>query len=269
MVGDQEQYAVAMALMARSLGMPARVVMGFKPPAYGPTVDITGRSVTAWVEIPFDGVGWVAFDPTPDEAKVPQQKDDKQAATQPKNRLQPPPPPPDSKKAETQSVKDADQDDQQQEDKKDDDLPPPASATHWGRWVLIGASPLVLLLPLALILGLKLNRRRRRRSGPPAARIAGGWSQILDTATDLGHPPVPGATRAETAAAIDTSFGGATAVLARTADSRVWAPEVIDPADADRFWTEVDAAVLGMGSSRGLLRRLRARVSIASLRRRD
>lgn len=269
MVGDQEQYAVAMALMARSLGLPARVVMGFKPLSYGPSVDITGRSVTAWVEVPFAGVGWVAFDPTPDEAKVPQQKDDKQAATQPKNRLQPPPPPPDSKKAETQSVKDANQDDQQEQDKKDDDLPPPASATHWARWVLIGLSPLVLILPIALILGLKLLRRRRRRSGSPAARIAGGWSHILDTATDLGQPPTRGATRAETATAIDSSFGGATAVLARTADSRVWAPDVIDPADAERFWTGVDEAVLGMSSSRGPWRRLRARLSIASLRRRD
>lgn len=31
MVGDSEQYASAMALMARSLGLPSRVVLGFLP----------------------------------------------------------------------------------------------------------------------------------------------------------------------------------------------------------------------------------------------
>jgi len=67
MVGDDEQYAVAMALMARQLGIPARVVMGFYPAnakATG-TVSITGDDVHAWVEVDFAGAGWVSFDPTP------------------------------------------------------------------------------------------------------------------------------------------------------------------------------------------------------------
>ena len=33
LVGDEEQYAVTMALMARELGLPARVVLGFVPPS--------------------------------------------------------------------------------------------------------------------------------------------------------------------------------------------------------------------------------------------
>ena len=59
MVGDDEQYAVAMALMARKLGIPARVVMGFYPdweeldPAPA-KIEITGDDVHAWVEIEFD-----------------------------------------------------------------------------------------------------------------------------------------------------------------------------------------------------------------------
>src|SRR6478735_180850 len=243
MVGDQEQYAVTMALMARSLGLPARVVMGFRPTSYAGTVDVTGAMVTAWVEIPFAGAGWVAFDPTPDEAKVPQQKDDKQSAASPQNRLQPPPPPPDTKQGDTQSVKDADQQDDQQDEKKDDDLPPPASGTHWVRWVLIGLSPLVLLVPFALVILLKLVRRRRQQQGPPVARIAGGWARLMDAATDLGAPRPRGATRLETAGALDSRFGGSTALLAREADTYVWAPDEVESADADRFWADVDGAV--------------------------
>mgnify|MGYP002227035718 FL=1 len=85
MVGDSEQYASAMALMARSLGLPSRVVLGFLPKddegeisesrteEQGTTTitKFTGNDVTAWVEIKLDGYGWVAFYPTPKETKVP------------------------------------------------------------------------------------------------------------------------------------------------------------------------------------------------------
>ncbi|GMA94041.1 hypothetical protein GCM10025881_08650 [Pseudolysinimonas kribbensis] len=55
MVGDQEQYASLMALMARSMNDPARVVMGFAPkvPSSGGPVTVTGDDVTAWVEVDF------------------------------------------------------------------------------------------------------------------------------------------------------------------------------------------------------------------------
>ena len=85
MVGDSEQYASAMALMARSLGLPSRVVLGFLPKndegeisdsrteKHGKTTTtkFTGNDVTARVEIKLDGYGWVAFYPTPKETKVP------------------------------------------------------------------------------------------------------------------------------------------------------------------------------------------------------
>ena len=76
MVGDEEQYAAAMALMVRHLGYPARVVMGYAPEvAEGDDeVEVVGADVTAWVEVPFEGVGWVSFRPTPDNVDVPQEQ---------------------------------------------------------------------------------------------------------------------------------------------------------------------------------------------------
>ncbi|MEU4803321.1 DUF3488 and transglutaminase-like domain-containing protein [Actinosynnema sp. NPDC023587] len=64
--GFCEQYASAMAIMARSVGLPARVAMGFT--AGFPTGDaqtITTQDAHAWVEIYFPGHGWMVFDPTP------------------------------------------------------------------------------------------------------------------------------------------------------------------------------------------------------------
>ncbi|MGO2112582.1 MAG: transglutaminase-like domain-containing protein, partial [Pseudoclavibacter sp.] len=74
MIGDAEQYASAMALMARELGYPARVVMGLSPesiPEGGGLTDVHGSDITAWVEVPFEGFGWVRFDPTPEQTDVP------------------------------------------------------------------------------------------------------------------------------------------------------------------------------------------------------
>lgn len=64
--GFCEQYASAMAIMARSVGMASRVALGFT--AGFPTGDyqtITSQDAHAWVEIYFPGYGWMVFDPTP------------------------------------------------------------------------------------------------------------------------------------------------------------------------------------------------------------
>ncbi len=61
------QFASTMALMARALGIPARVAIGFLP---GEQVQpnrwqIRANDAHAWPELYFEGVGWVRFEPTP------------------------------------------------------------------------------------------------------------------------------------------------------------------------------------------------------------
>src|SRR5699024_4684989 len=92
MIGDEEQFAAAFALMARSLGYPARVVMGFAPQNVeeGAPVTVTGEDVTAWVEVPFEGVGWISFQPTPDEKEIPQDQNPK-PKTEPQPQVRQPP----------------------------------------------------------------------------------------------------------------------------------------------------------------------------------
>ncbi|MFH1381514.1 MAG: transglutaminaseTgpA domain-containing protein [Chloroflexota bacterium] len=61
-------FASAMAVMARQIGLPARVAGGYLPGIIDP---LTGAHIVragdahAWVEIHFQRYGWVAFDPTP------------------------------------------------------------------------------------------------------------------------------------------------------------------------------------------------------------
>jgi transglutaminase-like putative cysteine protease len=61
-------YAGAMALMLRSLGIPARVAAGFTSGKYDPkshTWTVTDHDAHMWVEAWFRGYGWLTFDPTP------------------------------------------------------------------------------------------------------------------------------------------------------------------------------------------------------------
>jgi transglutaminase-like putative cysteine protease len=66
--GHCEYFASSMAVMLRTLGIPSRVVTGFRSDEFN---DLTGNYIIrakdahAWVEAYFPGYGWRMFDPTP------------------------------------------------------------------------------------------------------------------------------------------------------------------------------------------------------------
>ena len=136
-----------------------------------------------------------------------------------------------------------------------------------GIWV--GIPLLIIGVPVGLILWLKARRRKRRRQAAVLSdRISGGWDQIVDSATDFGYRAPSLLTRSETAADVDSRLGTSTAVLAKRADARIFGPEDVDEAEAERFWADVDAALLGLGAGRSRWRRWRAALSTGSLLRR-
>jgi transglutaminase-like putative cysteine protease len=68
-VGYCQQFATAFAILARHLGFPTRVAVGFLPgetdSATPDTYVVTGNETHAWPEVLFAGYGWVPFEPTP------------------------------------------------------------------------------------------------------------------------------------------------------------------------------------------------------------
>lgn len=71
-------FATAMAVLCRAEGIPARYVEGYRVYAEADGVTaVTGEDAHAWVEVYLDGIGWVAFDPTPGEndGEGPSQRD--------------------------------------------------------------------------------------------------------------------------------------------------------------------------------------------------
>jgi len=66
-VGFCEQISTSLAVMLRSLGIPAREAVGYVPGSYNPVTDlyeVRADDAHAWVQVWFPGYGWQSFDPT-------------------------------------------------------------------------------------------------------------------------------------------------------------------------------------------------------------
>ena len=66
--GYCEQFAGSYAAMARSLGLPSRVAVGFTPGEFDPEINayrVTGKHAHAWPEVWMEDIGWLRFEPTP------------------------------------------------------------------------------------------------------------------------------------------------------------------------------------------------------------
>lgn len=203
---DKEGFCVhfsfTMAAMARTLGIPARVAVGFTPgtvQADG-SVSVGLRDAHAWPELYFEGVGWTRFEPTPSRGSTP-------AYTRPDAPSQNPSDPAlptDGASAAPTAAPSASESCPAQMRRQGEcgasAAPGAADPTEPGTpvgtvvlWVL-GALA-VLTLPLVpMFLRTRIRSRRLGSSGgrtaaDASARVMAAWREITDTAWDHGIPP--------------------------------------------------------------------------------
>lgn len=264
-VGNDEQYAAAMALLADQLGMPARVVVGFAPDvAEGEMAEVTGSDIAAWVEVAVDGHGWVPLFPTPPEDQRP-----KPADTQPlppPDQFVPPPPSPTTTVVDATGAGEAGTSECQGDD-CERETSTPTEVPVWVKLAgLVVGVPLLLFGSVTGALGGAKSRRRHRRrtSGPPSARIAAGWDEVCDLARDLGDVTPQRSTRRETAVIVDRP---GIADLARRADTLVFGPVAIDEPAIEHYWQDVQTTRASMLGPLGRVDRWKALVNPTSLRR--
>ena len=240
LIGDQEQYASAFALMARSFNYPARVVMGFAPEvgAGQGAVTVLGGDVTAWVEVAFEGVGWVPFYPTPDDTDIPQDQNPKpQSEPQPQVRQ-----PPRTQTDENDLVAGVEVNDS---DDKDNGLfEIPGWAIAIGLALLIPAA--LIFIPLFLIGAAKARRAARRRNAKKGdVAAAGAWDELVDRFSELGYSVPANLTRGGTARTLDGQLPEKVglATIATRADQAVFSGQEIAKTQSEEVWTEAMAAV--------------------------
>ncbi|MBK8460834.1 MAG: transglutaminase domain-containing protein [Micropruina sp.] len=246
--------------MLAQAGLPARVVMGFAPEQTSPGAEIavTGADVKAWVEVPLQGYGWVAFHPTPEQEP---QEQTPQARDKPRVQVPQPPIPP-QEPAELPP--------QPPEAEEGEEAPGP---DYLWLWQVLTISSIVLAV-LALILGpglvmlwLKARRRAKRRAAEQLPdRVSGAWSEIVDAAADLGTPVTAAATRRENAAELDGHYPAlALPSLAAKADGAVFGFGEPAAAEVDAYWADVETVRQRLEAQAKLKQRLRRFFAPASI----
>ncbi|MCL2515083.1 MAG: transglutaminase-like domain-containing protein [Microbacteriaceae bacterium] len=273
-VGDDEQFAVASALIAESLGFPARVVLGFaldgsltdgSPiPACSNGV-CQGKNLTAWVEVQASDGSWVPITTTPQDRNpiartdTPQSQPRIVTPVQPRGATVQPPPEANPSGGDNPTSGHAPKGQQ--------------GVAAWMPELRLGGQIatvlLVLLAPLLAVAIVKAARRRERRTlTGAAARVAAGWDELVDTAVDLGLPAPGVRTRVEAAAvyaaAARTADPQRMRTLASGADEAVFGAFDPTPDEAEQYWAGLDEQRSRLAAGFPRWKRLRAMISLRS-----
>ncbi|WP_030417845.1 transglutaminaseTgpA domain-containing protein [Streptomyces sp. NRRL F-5065] len=269
-------FSFSMAAMARTLGIPARVAVGFAPgtPQGDGSVSVGLRDAHAWPELYFEGVGWTRFEPTPTRGSAPSYT----LPQAPGSAVPDPAEPSRDARAEPSAAPSA-SDGCSAEDKKAEACAsepavtvPVAGGGGPGGYAVLGwtlGALAVLLTPLTPMLW--RLRRRSVRLGPHGRGAADAaphalavWEELGDTAWDLGVPPDGSLTPRGSAERIvrlgrlDEEAGAAVRRVARAVEEVLYAPR---PRPVAGLAEDAGRAAAGLRASVGRGTRLRARIA--------
>ena len=206
-IGYCEQFAAAMAVMARSVGVPSRVVWGFTPGSVETQsngeeiVVVRRRNAHAWVEIWMPQTGWTAFDPTPraEQTDYQGQLPSLTAGLDPTDYVEEP----EANSNPLQRPGDI-------SNLGGEEFPPflesdadllRSSRVRWWLIGVVAAALIAAAIPVA-----KWVRRRRRLARVRKGDITAAWDEIVDRLTDLGVEVSPSLTPLELARATDSAL---------------------------------------------------------------
>ncbi len=223
--GYCENFATSMAVMARTLDIPSRVVLGFTPgeaTTGDNVVVVRDRNAHAWVELWMPTQGWVRFDPTPRPDRInPATTGDvaEELGFDPVAYFSDIPDPVFNQPDRPPSDFDpgAIPDDQLEFD--------PSRLIGVGTgggfslpgWLQpVVATALLAALLLGLLPVLKLWRRRRRMARLERGDITAAWEEIVAQLDDYGRQPDPTLTPDEMAAGVDPALAPLASVYGRS-----------------------------------------------------
>ena len=179
-------FAGAFALMARSLGMPSRIVVGFLPGSYTGQVEngqriaeVKTSQLHAWPEVHFEGIGWVAFEPTKSLGTATRFLPQSQAIDDGGEDVSGPTPTATASPRPTAAPAE-----------RPDDGPTDATGTATPmidlRPYLTGVAIALILVSAPFLLRTLRRRMLARRAG--AGDVVAAWRMVQEAAIDLGVP---------------------------------------------------------------------------------
>ncbi len=269
-----ERYAAGFAVLARLSGLPARVVVGYRAPAgMGEANEAVVRAgdIEAWVEIAFEGVGWVPFDAGPDEERTIDSEGGSQR--QQETSAAPPPPPQRRDPVPETTVPPEDDPGTEPDDESNTSTGIAFGAPAVAAGLTVGLIVLLLGLFAVGVLLIKWRRRRKRqRAETTAAQVAGAWQEFVDRSTDAGIDFSRGLTVRETVAEVAAARPLQSTARLNTIGDLVertaFHPNDPSTVDAQQSWQLVDASVGEFANEESIIDRTKRKLSTRSLRMR-
>ena len=205
-IGYCEQFAGSFAAMARSIGLPSRVAVGFTPGEIDPSdpnlYRVRGEHAHAWPEVYIEGAGWVAFEPTPGRGApgavnytdVPVQQDTSGPSTTPTTLDATTPTTAPAEVAQDPGLEDPGADDVSAAGLGEDQ-----GSNSWIATVLVVALAIGALAALYVFAMPRLKHNRRRATSgiqldPARERVEEIWDETVDTLSAVGVDPAPSET---------------------------------------------------------------------------
>jgi transglutaminase-like putative cysteine protease len=272
------QFASSFTAMARAVGLPARVAVGYTPGRYDSisgVYRVTSEDAHAWGEVWLAGVGWTRFEPTPNS--------DLPGGTRGVARLTAPSSPATAAPATSTPVGSAPTTPASAPAPRNTaqvDINAPGSGGSTGGftfdWKIVMAlvaSALVGAVGVAgAIVFAKRRRRRRRRDDPdPAGAITGAWEEVLDRLGEAGVERQPARTPLELAEHAPARLPEAAAPplrhLAETYSSARYGSVTPDAERAKQAWRDASSVSAALRAGAGLRERWRRRLDPTQLRR--
>ncbi|HUQ61826.1 transglutaminase domain-containing protein [Lentzea sp.] len=208
--GTAEQFASSFAVLARAVGLPTRVVVGFQPvPEQNGERVVRAADATAWPEVYFSGWGWVAFDPVSGNGSGPSAASKREVLNRLASTTAKPTP---TSLASVPPLV-------QPTAVRPDTVAAPEARQGFPFWVF---APVLVLVALYVA---RTSRRLRLRSAGPV----GAWNEVLDSLQLAGLKPRPSRTVPD----VGRDWGEAGQRLAVLVDQAAFAPR---PGKAEQSW---------------------------------
>lgn len=254
--GTPEQFATLVALVARELGVPARVVTGFRVEKDGSTTlpagtyDVTAKQAWTWVEVPIVGKGWLVLDATPSKFSDQTGDTDTGASSSPISSATP-----------SQAVISQTTGGQHAIGPTSHPNTGTNTTTNHGLLaaLLLAGGALVIAVLLVLLSRKPLRRARRQRAPDPRTKLLGAWQESLDMLAESGLPELTTLTSAEVAELAGEQFGSAprehASLLGQAANAVAFSTRtVVAPTEAEQAWA----------TQRALRRTVRAQLPVGA-----
>jgi protein-glutamine gamma-glutamyltransferase len=252
-LGTTEQFAAAYVVLARIIGLPARIAVGYRAPAEtGDEVVVRNGDVMAWPEVAVAGIGWVPLDPAGATSGTgARPRGLAEATAEARDQLPP-----------EDEVKDP--------ELSEDDEETSAGAEGSGISVPVvpvlvaaGALAVLWLVGVPTAVGVRGWRRRRR---PGAAAVVGAWQEARDRLRAHGVPYTAGMTVRDLATKTpEPAVRQGLQSLAGAVDKALWSQTGPGPTTADEAWQAVRAVRRGL-AQRPWKARVRAALTARTLR---